>query len=505
MEFRLGPEIISSYKRLSYTPWYALAEFIDNSTQAYFDNKTLLNRTYKNEGGNLTVTISLKSDALGSYLEISDNSIGMSEDELQNAVIVGRPSRKDNGRSKYGIGLKTAACWFGDFWTIETKKLGENEEIKVEIDVHKIAANKLSLKTVRSKKDTDLHYTVIKIRKLNRNLQTRTIKKIKDYLKSFYRIDITKYNLQLLCFGEKLKWDYDALYKRILMKKDGKIAKKDFKFRIDGKIVEGWAGVLERGSRADAGFSIIQADRVIKGWPDSYRPTTLFGSQEGGRNDLVNQRLMGEIKLNGFDVSHTKDEILFSDTESEELEAILAKKLSDLKYLALSHRKNKADERTPSSSDYRAALNEFEKEISSTEIKDLLRTLELPSIKLIQKSKDVLKNAVIKKHSPNLKAKINSLIVKLYLVDDMSPNDPYVLIESTQNESEVIIIINLSHPHWFQLKNQESILNFIRHCTYDGVAEWKAYFKESRIDPDTIKMIKDNLLRLPLEIEKNEI
>jgi hypothetical protein len=47
-------------------------------------------------------------------------------------------------------------------------------------------------------------------------------------------------------------------------------------------------------------------------------------------------------------------------------------------------------------------------------------------------------------------------------------------------------------------------LNFLRHCTYDGVAEWKAYFKAGRIDPDTIKMIKDNLLRVPFEIELNK-
>ena len=87
----------------------------------------------------------------------------------------------------------------------------------------------------------------------------------------------------------------------------------------------------------------------------------------------------------------------------------------------------------------------------------------------------------------------------------MSPNDPYVLIESTQSDKRVIIIVNEAHPHWMYLKGSDSILNFIRHCTYDGVAEWKANFKVGRLDPDTIKHIKDGLLRVPLEIEQHEI
>ena len=83
----------------------------------------------------------------------------------------------------------------------------------------------------------------------------------------------------------------------------------------------------------------------------------------------------------------------------------------------------------------------------------------------------------------------------------MSPNDPYVIIESTKSETSVIVIINLAHPHWSQLTNSESITNFIRHCTYDGVSEWKAFFATGTIEPDTVKLIKDNLLRIPMSFQ----
>jgi hypothetical protein len=46
------------------------------------------------------------------------------------------------------------------------------------------------------------------------------------------------------------------------------------------------------------------------------------------------------------------------------------------------------------------------------------------------------------------------------------------------------------------------ILNFVRHCVYDGVSEWKAIKLIGEIKPNTVKFIKDGLLRLPFEIKK---
>ena len=173
--------------------------------------------------------------------------------------------------------------------------------------------------------------------------------------------------------------------------------------------------------------------------------------------------------------------------------------MAGLRQLALSYRKEE-DERVRRATDTQraAALNRIEGEIESDKIQNFLGTYEIPSSSLIRKTNESLKNAIVKRFEPDLKAKINKLVVSLYLVKDMSPNDPYVIIESTESETSVIVIINLAHPHWSQLTNDESITNFIRHCTYDGVSEWKAYFATGKIEPDTVKLIKDNLLRIPL-------
>lgn len=216
---------------------------------------------------------------------------------------------------------------------------------------------------------------------------------------------------------------------------------------------------------------------------------------------MANQRLFGELVLEGFEVSHTKDQILFDDGEKEELEHKLKKELAGMRQLALSYRKG-ADERTKFATDAQrdAALNTLEDEIKSEKIQDFIKTYEIPSESLVKKLNETLKNAVVSKFEPSLKTKINRTVVSVYLVKEMSPNDPYVIIESTKSETSVIVIVNLAHPHWNQLTNSESILNFIRHCTYDGVAESKAYFTTHKIEPDTVKLIKDNLLRIPMTL-----
>jgi hypothetical protein len=492
-----------SYKRLAYQPWYALAEFVDNSTQAYFNNEEKLDRAYAESETRLTVDIATGSDEDGAYIRIRDNSIGMNELELRNAVVIGRKPVNTTGRSKYGLGLKTGACWFGDLWTVTTKKLGSSMTHQITVDVARVAKGELDLHHTETPAESEDHFTIVEIRKLHREITGRTAGKIKQYLSSIYRVDIREGTLDLRWKGQSLRWDVDR-DERYLLRADGKRAKKRFKFKIGRKKVHGWAGVLAKGSRRDAGFSVIQANRVIVGWPKTYRPETLFGRQEGGSNDLVNQRLVGEIFLKGFEVSHTKDQILFDGDDQDLLEDKLRRELSSLRQLALSHRQDVDERVRPATEAQRdAAINRLQAEVRSPRFRDFLTTYEVPRLSLIRKSNRILRDGVVSRLDPDMTAKINALVVSLYMVHDMSPNDPYVLIESTESKTSVIVIINLNHPDWSELTEDQSILNFIRHCTYDGVSEWKAFLSTGSLEPDTIKLIKDNLLRIPMEIQNN--
>jgi Histidine kinase-, DNA gyrase B-, and HSP90-like ATPase len=499
LELRIGLDAISSYKRLAYTPWHAIAELVDNSTQSFFDHENELKTAYAKAGQSLEISITYDSQGTGIF-RIHDNAMGMSYEELQNALYVARPPANTTGRSKYGMGLKTAASWMGNIWEVKTKKLGETVEHSVRIDVEQIAHghNKFPDLPVDNK-NSDLHYTIVEISELNRKFQGRTLGRIKDFLRSMYREDLRRNILTLLWQGVALTWE--ELDNDLLKDHDGKNYKKSFAFTVDGKSVKGWVAILLHGSRANAGFSIIHAGRVIRGWPDPWRPTRLYGQLQGS-NNLVNQRLVGEIHLDQFDVSHTKDDILWIGDQEDGVENELLKACADYRDIAAKPRKGQEDERGPSEVETNAAVDELKKELFSPEMVDQINLEPVPPKDVVKTVFQTLIDSVVRGHEETFQGHIGELAVKLFLAGDLSPNDPYVLIEASQI-SQVIIIVNIVHPHWHQLKGSEGVLNYLRHCVYDGVAEWKAMAKASRIDPDTIKLLKDGLLRVPFVIERD--
>ena len=500
LELRIGPDAINSYRRLAYSPWHALAEFIDNSTQAYFDNKARLDAAFVQSGQTLEVAIVYDKDK--GYLRISDNSIGMSLADLERALHVALPPVNTSGRSKYGMGLKTAACWLGNRWTVATKKLGDTIEHQATVEVAKIAAGNgaLEYRAIEGK-SPDLHYTIITIEDLNRQFHGRTLGKIRQFLSSMYREDFRRKRLKLEWQGATIDWE--DVDKRLLHAPDGSLYKKDFSFDVAGRKVRGWVGILDRGGRADAGFSIIHCGRVVRGWPDSWRPGSLYGQLQGS-NDLVNQRLVGEIHLDAFEVSHTKDDILWLGDEEEEVERQLLEHCGDYKARAQERRKNEDDERGPSETETAVAVDELRKELQSPEMVDAIELETVPPPDVVDSQIQIITDA-ISAFDATFTCSIRDLItVKGYLRPDLSPNDPYVTHDSTQ-EHEVLIIVNQAHPHWKQLKGSEGVLNYLRHCVYDGIAEWQAKHKAASLTPNTIKLLKDKLLRVPFEIDMNAI
>jgi hypothetical protein len=496
MEFQVGPDIIKSYKRLSYSPWHAIAELVDNSTQAYFNNKESLDAKFQKTNEKLEIVVVYDKDA--GILRVSDNSIGMSLTELEDALHIGKITDRTMGRSKYGLGLKTSACWIGNYWTVRTKKLGETTEHLIKVDVDEVAkGNKTIIPEEYGDKDPDTSYTVIEITQLNRQFHGRTIGKIKDYLSSMYRVDIREGRLKLVWQTEELKWQEFEFLKD----KKGNEYKKPFEFEVDGKKVDGWVGILKSGSRANAGFSILQSNRVIKGWPTAWRPRKIYGQEEGS-NDLINQRLMGEINLDGFEVSHTKDDIQWFGSQEEDVEKALFEASKDYREIAREYRKSSDDGRGPTTAETDVAIDELRKELFSPEMVDKVQLAIIPDDEVINENVQLITEAATQKLEPEIEVEIGGISVKVYIDSDMSPNDPYVVVEASRPD-EVIIIVNASHPHWNQITGDQGTLNYLRHCTYDGVAEHMARFKKGTINPNTIKLLKDDLLRVTFSMEQN--
>ena len=497
VKFGIGNNAIRSYRRLAYTPWHAIAEFVDNSSQAYFNHRETVDDQLGKDGEKLLVSIAYDSDQ--GVLSIADNSIGMSLEELGSALQVGVPPPNANGRSRYGMGMKTAACWIGNTWTVETKKLGATEAYRVTVDVEAVADGNEALPVETFKKSAELHYTLIRITDHNRRFHGRTLGKIKEFLASMYREDFRNGVMELQWQGATLSWD--EIDNRLMKDKAGNLYKLPFRFAIDGKKVSGWAGVLEAGGRGYAGFSIIHSGRVVMGYPDSWRPERIYGGG-GGRNDTINQRLMGEIHLDDFDVSHTKDDILWYNDEEERVEVELEKQIKT--YIAEARKpKYERDAPGPSEGEIDAALATVKQELLSKEMVDEIEIVMVPSVEDIKSSREAIAADIVKGEA-DFTAKIGEkLQISVFVEASMSPNDPYVIYESAVHD-QVCVIINQRHPHFAQIEGTEGVANYFRHCIYDAIAEWQAARKVGSLDPDTIKTIKDGLLRIALRIEADD-
>jgi Histidine kinase-, DNA gyrase B-, and HSP90-like ATPase len=504
----IGPEAINSYQRLSYTPWHAIAEFVDNSTQSYLDNKAVLDEQLKKEGRTLEVSIAYDPNQDNGMLRVSDNAMGMSYADLERALHIAVPPANRHGRSRYGMGMKTAAFWIGKNWSITTKKLGETDAHEVSVDVEKINSSKdlaLSYKKIPNQ-DADKHYTIVQVWNHYRKFQGRTLGKISQFLQSMYRRDIQSGQLNLLWRGVELKWE--GFDKRLMLASDGSPLRKEILFEVGDKVVMGWVGILKQGEggRSDAGFSVIQADRVISGWPEAWRPSSIFGAF--GSNDLVNQRLVGELEFDGFEVSHTKDSIQWRGDEEEVVETKLKEHVGDYRTIA-AKRRGVTDQRGPAEADIAIAVSELEKEIVSSEMVDLINlniNIVPPAEALIASRQKVIES-VVQTRTPTFEHVIRTtppLTIKLYLGADLSERDAYVYQEAAR-PTELIVTVNQNHPFWAtQLRGPDSVLEYLRQCMYDGLAEWQAGNKVSRFDADTIKWLKDGYLRLPMDIERHQ-
>ncbi|MDP3462072.1 MAG: hypothetical protein Q8S18_04710, partial [Bacteroidales bacterium] len=249
-----------------------------------------------------------------------------------------------------------------------------------------------------------------------------------------------------------------------------------------------------------------QNNRVIQGSPSGFKPSTIFGEQEDGSNDLVNQRVVGELFLNQFSVSHTKDKIVWEDDEENLLDIKLGEFCKEAKEMALTLRFNKEP------NNYLAKFKEeavfiIDSELKSSEIANFIKTIQPYPEKIIATSFSKSSKAVTEDNHPAIEVNIGSdgdKIHVLVFISEKSEFEPYVLTETTIEDNKVIVIINLLHPHVQEMSSADTLTNFMRHSIYDGVAEWKAIKLRGAIQPHTVKFLKDGLLRIPFEIKSNK-
>ncbi len=310
IELNIQPaaSILNVFSRLSYKPWYAIAEFVDNSTQSYISHEEELTAVPDFE----KLVVSVKYDSNNNTLTITDNAYGMELDRFKDAILLDSKNEMQSGRNEFGMGLKTAASWFGNVWSVISTQYNSNNQYSAKINIPELKRSGLnSIQIHRDFIEESTHGTKIIIEDVTKRITaSRTIGKIRELLSSMYRRDINNRNIEIWFNDEPIYFEPYS----ILTNFRGRVWKKELDFIVNFNNsdyhVTGFVGILNPGSFAKAGFALFRQDRVVVGGNDlNYKPTQIFGQAQS----QISLKLFGELNMNDFPVNQAKDGFVWDD------------------------------------------------------------------------------------------------------------------------------------------------------------------------------------------------
>ena len=315
----ISPEsnIFGIFRNLNYTPWGALAEFVDNGIAAW--ENWDVEATGSEREPKVKVAIEIDTSGREPQIEIRDNATGIALRDFDRAFKVAAIPPKRTGLNEFGMGMKTAGFWFSNNWTVHTSFCGEPKARTMRFNLDEILSQKLrEVHPGESPSTAGSHFTTVRLADLNQVPTGRTVGKIKLHLTDIYREFLRDGVLELEYNGELLTYDEPKVL--ISPSSDGPDAepiewKKTFEFDLlSGRSVRGWAALRETASTAYAGFALFRRRRIIRGSADeTYRPAAIFGAS----NSYRWQRLFGEIHFDDS-MGVTQDKSGFNWQEGEE-------------------------------------------------------------------------------------------------------------------------------------------------------------------------------------------
>ena len=501
VNIRPGISILSVLRHLNYRPWFALAEFVDNALQSYLDNEHRL-QSLVPPAGPLIVRIDIEATGTN-RITIRDNAGGIAEAQYERAFRPAALPVDSSGLSEFGMGMKSAACWFSPRWHVRTSALGEPVERMVRFDIDRIVKDDITELLVEERATaSEAHFTEVVLDELHRPPIGRTVGKIREHLTDIFRVFLRRGVMQLIVNGDPLTYSEPRILRASHFRipdGDPVLWHKEIKFDLgQGMSVDGFAAIRETASVSSAGFALFRRSRLIQGSADEgYRPEYIFGKP----NSYCYQRLFGELHLNGFEVAQTKDGIRWDENEQPFLELLLEHLDSD--DLPLIRQANGYRVRTS-----RAAVQKAARQAVDRTVTTLERTLE-PVLNVIAEKvaistpppKELPQLESLAERELNIRFRGIAWRIIIELNDDPSVGEWLAISDTSRPTSsgksrQLRLRLSLAHPFMVRFSGADSsaVEPLLRSAAAMGLAEVLA--RESGISQaGTIRRNVNDLLR----------
>lgn len=323
VDITIGANMYGRISDLPNTPSHVLAEFVDNALQSSRDKKEqllALDADYR-----LRVDVSFEWDDntnQAKTITITDNAGGIDATNYTKAFKLANTPDNNEGLNEFGMGLKTAALWLGNEWSVKTSALGEAVSRSITFDLNKVLKNSLTQLVVDTEEsDSSEHYTIIRIDSPTHKSPTKkSLDKIRTELSSIYRKSLRQNEADIYVDGIKLTFEESEILKAPSVKDPKGPAiywRKEIDFKFGKYRATGFIGILKDINSTKNGFVLLRRGRVVYGAETDgrYFPKSLSGSTGTFRY----KRIFGELELEGFAVSFNKNDL----QDKENLEALM--------------------------------------------------------------------------------------------------------------------------------------------------------------------------------------
>ncbi|MGI8797165.1 MAG: ATP-binding protein [Acidimicrobiia bacterium] len=490
-------DIYETFGRLNYKPWYAVAEFVDNSTANFFSFEEALS-----DAGPATLSINIKyTGGPQPGLVISDDAHGMGIEEFSRALRLTAVPPDTSGRSEFGMGLKTAACWFGARWTLDSTRLGDRVRYRVVMDLREFTRTHSNTVAVEeSRAGAGEHGTTIDISPLRKPLYGRQIERIKRTLASMYRFDLLSGRVKILWDEEPLRYTVPELYAEELP--DG--STRTYRQELDAVVedpandnkyrVRGWVGIRSTMSNQDSGFALFRRGRLIIGGPDAgWRPQALCG--DVGQPEW--KRLTGELHLNEFPVNFSKDGFAWDggleDAVIEALRPITREYRRKATSLRRADMPVSVGDLERANAENRAGLNspELSRDLALADVP--VHAESDPALDPLMRDELIAKAAGV--DDLRVATPTGPIVAKIYLSDD-DPRLEWITVSFAQPD-EIDVILNTRHPFVAKHSQDDAGLTLLtKFALALALAEHRArMLGGDQVRPDDFRTFLDVFLR----------
>jgi len=497
-------EVLNGYEAHDYMIWDAVAELVDNSFESYKRNEKKLRKAGR-DVFDVSVTLNNKTRTL----IVHDHAFGMDREELSRAVRVAKRNKWAKGVGMYGLGLKTAASWFGKMWTVTTKQLGTNVEYTATVDILKLlktGSNKVPIKAkpVKSKDAKKQSYTTITVSMGIREYGPRAVSKAKKTLEIMYQRFLAEDRMSILFMTQSKKEKLVYEEPTILVTEDDAGKSLEWDFPIDftekasGMRITGRYGIYppQRTQTPYAGITGFWRDRVILNRERGYWPQCAFG---GAAGDLRRQRVFLHLNLD-MDPNSLKKDFKWDLISQDRLEEALAKynkgHIKEVGQYAVDLRKEGEE------------ITEAAKDVVEIDLVDLLESdviadamtlvegiLDEPDDELDDEQVKILEDDV----RPPVKIRINKGKPTLVIQESTKkhPSERFIDVKLYPKENELKCFVNTQHPFYekYVKVDDTSYAAYQRFISAIALAEWSTRDREEPVSPRAFLKVVDQFLR----------